>query len=120
MGYDAGCNFAVGGSWEAPPQAHAAGRLIAGNGLVKATRMLIDGEPVVRLTLDVACEAGNIAWSITPRGDYPVENLDWCVSPVDNANYDVKFLGDDGEEDVLVDQSFDFVAIKFGQPQQGL
>ena len=116
MGFDAGCNFAVGGSWEAPSEAHPAGRLIAGNGLVTAKRVLIGGEPVVRITLAVAVAPENVAWTITPRADYPIPGA-WCLSPVDNANYDVKALSGDGEE--LVDRSFDFTAVKFGQPQQG-
>jgi hypothetical protein len=117
MGFDAGCNFSCGGSWEAPSEAHPAGRLIAGNGLVTAKRVLIGPEPVVRLTLAVAVAPENVAWEITERADYPVPGT-WCISPVDNANYDVKFLPQNGE--ALVDQSFDFTAVKFGQPQQGL
>ncbi len=121
MGYDAGCNFAVGGSWEAPVVEEHAGRLIASNGLVKATRMLISNEPVVRLTLLVPVAPENIAWTITPRADYPTnDRVTWCVTPVDNANYDVKFLNSSAEDPALEDYSFDFTAIKFGQPQQGL
>jgi len=111
MGFDAGCNFAVGGSWEKPSEAFPQGRLIAANGLVTAKKI---GDHV-RITLTIACAPENIAWSITPRADFPETATSWCVSPVDNANYDVKFDSGDG----LVERSFDFIAVKFGQPQQG-
>lgn len=113
MGYDAGCNFVCGGSWQAPEGDGPPGRLISGNGLVKATRIEAGR---VRLTLLVAVSPENIACVVTPRRDYPVGGA-WCVSPVDNANYDVKSLSSNGED--LVDRNFDFVFVKFGQPQQG-
>jgi len=110
MAYDAGCNFACGGSWEAPSNEFPNGRLIAGNGLVKGKKQ----GGAVRLTMLVAVSPENIACVITPRAGYP-SNKSFCVTQVDNVTRDVKFDGGDG----LVDQSFDFVFVKFGQPQQG-
>ncbi len=108
---DAGCSFVAGGSWEAPSEEFADGRLVSSNGLVSAIRT---EEGFVNLTLLYPVDSRNVACVATRRGG----GTDSRFLAIDQTSDAVKtVIGSNGDD--AADISFDFIFIRFAQPTQG-
>ena len=107
---DAGMNFSVAGSWEAPSEDFPHGRLVSSNALVTANRR---SQGIVDLTLLYPVNEGNIACVVTQRGT--PHDLYHSVVQTDNRVKTVEFTA--GEQG-FTDQSFDFIFVHMAQPTQ--
>lgn len=115
MAMDNGCNFHVGGAYEYNAETPTDSGLVASNGLVTSERI---SSGIVELTLNVPCNGDNMSCQVTQRGTpgfyfLGVEHVSNTKKRVHTVEYN-----DDGPEPA--DINFDFLFVKFGQPQQGL